>query len=86
MATRAALLLCGFCAKPGVGLGKTRQGKERGEEGMLAVVGGRVCVYEAFLHRVMSIPGEKTVSCCSLGLHVPMAYVHAWAQSLRNTR
>lgn len=70
----AILFLC-QASLPGVGLGKRSQGKERGEEGILAVVGGGVC--EAFLHGVVSIPGERRVSCCCLGLHVQVVHVHA---------
>lgn len=72
----AAWPLC-QASLPGVGLGERSQGEEQGEEGMLAVLGGGGGGGEAFLYGVMSIPGEKRVSCSCLGLHVQMVHVHA---------
>lgn len=73
----AAWPLC-QASLPGVGLGERSQGEEQGEEGMLAVLGwGWGRGGEAFLYGVMSIPGEKRVSCSCLGLQVQMVHVHA---------
>lgn len=79
-AATVLVLLLGLCAKlPFQEQGWEREARERskGRRECWLSWGGGGGGGEAFLYGVMSIPGEKRVSCSCLGLHVQMVHVHA---------